>query len=153
GRYATFRIDSEMLPADSEQRTDRGNRRCQGCHFWHVNRKGPDCSLTSLHGQDDETSFRIHREMHDNGAVGPLGYAGEVPAKCHLVTSSLRGPKTLAEEDHLRSDRPTERIDTNTWYQFQWNSVAHLVLDRRTTRPVRQRIGRGQSNPHIARGS
>src|SRR5678816_1105529 len=118
-----------------------------------MNHKGSDCALTPLRSQNDGSGLRIHREMHDDGAIGPLSDAGEMSAERHLVIGSLRCAKTLTEENHLRPDRPTERIDPNTRNQFQWNSVAHLILDRRATRSVRQGIGRGQSNHHITRHS
>src|SRR6185295_4490097 len=87
GGRSTFRIEAKMFPADSEQRADWGGRRRQGDHFWQMNGKSPNRSLTPLHGQYDGSSLRIHREMHDDGVVGPLGNAGEMSAKRYLVTN------------------------------------------------------------------
>src|SRR5688572_2782129 len=89
--------------------------------------------------------------MHDDGAVGPLGNSGGMSAERDLIIGPLRGTKILAEEDDLRSDWPAHGIDANAWNKLQRNGITHRILNRRTTRTVRQGIGRGQSNHHIAR--
>src|SRR6185503_10879066 len=94
GGRSTFRIESEMFPADSEQSPDWGGRRSHGGHFWHMNCEGPYRSLMSLQGQHNGPGLCIHRKVHNDGVIGPLGEGGEVSTERHFVTSGLCRAKT-----------------------------------------------------------